>query len=220
MSEAASGGIDVSSIGTGLVRLGLPCTGSLPPPTLQDLAGEREVLCAELVPSAPTFALSPKAVWRYAWFEHRETYLIASLLAEPEALRICQQHSRELRGHAARMYSDPNPLSVRIGLFAAVLESSHAFWRDLRSLLCGPGTVPVAWPVRDAETWMWLQFCKLHTLVGMAPDGRARSRRELGAIVAELDQRTNPNTARLRLLPRVEQECLAGDGWVAGLCHA
>lgn len=142
MSEPAPGSIDASSIGAGLERLGLPCTGSQPPRTLQELAADREALCAELVPSGQTFALSPKAVWRYAWFEHRETHLIASLLGEPEALKICQQYAGELRVHAARMFAHPNPLSVRIGLFAAVLESSDAFWRDLRNLLCGSGTVP------------------------------------------------------------------------------
>ena len=216
MNEPVQGGIDSIATGSGFVRLGLPNGGSRPK-TIQALAAEREALCAEVCLGASAIALSPKALWRYAWFEHREAHLIASLLAEREALRICQRHAGALRDHAARMHAYPNPLSVRTGLFAALLHSSHAFWRDLRNLSCGPGSAPIAWPERDAETWVWLQFCKLHALVGMGPDGRARSRRELGAILAELDRRTNPNTARLRLLPRVEQECLAGDGWAAGL---
>lgn len=217
MSEPASGGVDGSSAGAGLVRLGLPCSGGLAPRTLQELASQREALCAELVRSGATFALPPKALWRYAWFEHREVHMIASLLSEPQALSTCQQYAGTLRAHAARMHAHPNPLSVRVGLFAAALDSAHAFWHDLQAHLCRPHAMPVAWPVRDAETWLWLQFCKLHVLVGTGADGRLRSRRELGAIIAELDHRTNANTARLRLLPRVEQECAAGDGWAAGL---
>jgi hypothetical protein len=219
VSEPTRSVDDSISHGGGLVRLGLPCSGGLPPRTLQALAAEREALCAELVRTGATFALTPKALWRYVWFEHREVHLIASLLADAEASRICQAYLDALRSHAGRMYAHPNPLSVRIGLFGAVLDSSYGFWRALRRLLCSPGAVPIVWPVRDAETWLWLQFCKLHVLVGTTPDGRSRSRRELGAIIAELDYRANANTVRLRLLPRVEQECAAGDGWAAGLCR-
>lgn len=217
MSEPAQDGSYSVSTGTGFVRLGLPFLGGQPPRTLQELATARDALCTEVGQGASAIALSPKAIWRYAWFEHRETHLIASLLAEPEALRICQQYAGALRIHAARMYAHPNPLLVRTGLFGAVVQSSRAFWYELRSRLCDPGSSPIGWPGRDADTWVWLQLCKLHVLVGTAPDGRLRSRRELGAIIAELDRQTNANTARLRLLPRVEQECVSGDGWAAGL---
>jgi len=218
VSEPTPCCIDSIAHDGGLVRLGLPCRGGLPPQTLQTLATDREALYAELAGSGATFALPPKAVWRYAWFEHREVHLIASILAEPCALRACEQYASELRAHAGRLHAHPNPLSVRIGLLGAVLESSQVFWRSLRGLLPGPGAVPIAWPARDVETWLWLQFCKLHVLVGTAPDGRSRSRRELGAIIAELDRGTNANTTRLRRLPRVDQECAAGDEWVKGLC--
>lgn len=218
MNEATQGDFDSVGHSGGLARLGLPCSSGLPPRTLQSLAAEREALYAEFVRSGSTIALTPKALWRYAWFEHREVHLIASLLAEAEASRTCQHYADALRAHACRLCAHPNPLSVRIGLFQPVLESSHAFWHAMRSLLCGPGTAPIAWPERDAETWVWLQFCKLHVLVGTTSDGRSRSRRELGAIIAQLDCRANANTVRLRLLPRVEQECAAGDGWAAGLC--
>lgn len=219
MSEPAVSDTNASSIGAGLVRLDLPCSGSLPPRPLQEHAVEREALCGDLVPGGATLALPPKAVWRYAWFEHRDVHLIASVLAESEASSACQHYAGAPKTHAARMQAHPNPLSVRVGLFAAVLDSSHVYWQSLRNPLCNGHSVPVAWPVRDAESWLWLQFCRLHVLVATAADGRPRSRRELGAIIAELDRRTNANTVRLRLLPRVEQECAAGDAWAAGIGH-
>lgn len=182
------------------------------PQTIRARAAQERVLLDATQQQSET----PQTVWRYAWLQHREALLMPTMLGDEVVHVLCLEHARAMRAAAAGAHAHAAPRTPARGMLRPIAAASLGLWSALAARMDETQPVACAWSGRDGEEFLWLNFCMLALLVWHESDGRARNRRTLADLLAQIQKpERSASTIRLKLLPEAEHYFESADQWAA-----
>lgn len=164
---------------------------------------------------------TPQTVWRYAWLLHRQALLVPTVIGEEIVHMLCLEYARAMRAIAADAHANPAPHTPYRGALLPLVAASMGLWSALATHMDEAQLAARGWSDRDRHEFSWLNFCMLALRVSCGPDDRARSRRVLSELLAQIQQpERSASTIRLKLLPHAERYFEAADQWATSLAGA